>query len=256
MNLEEREAIFEAWAPTNSPWTPWAKPVLFACMEERDAPAETAPLQGWAEWLPKPDFGALVIDLPGDAGVCSGLFLAQCGWRPTPLYNAAPAPVGNAINVALVETRSIVSALRAGAPLLRGLSLPGDAPPAFLLDANRRSGVQSGCPGQFDNRSVSFPTDFPSAIRLQSHGIRRVLLVQECAEQPQPDLAHTLRRWEEGGLELFAKSLEKPGPPVSLKVEKPSLFRRLRYRFLTAWGLQPNELGGYGGVLEDHGSGG
>ena len=54
-------------------------------------------------------------------------------------------------------------ALRKGAERLAQLELAGDAPPAFFLDANRQGDGRKMMPDEFDDRSISFTTDFPSA---------------------------------------------------------------------------------------------
>ena len=110
-------------------------------------------------------------------------------------------------------------------------------------------------PGRFDNRSISFPTDFPSANFLLAHGVERVVLVQTDALQPQADLAHTLRRWQEGGIEIAAKALAQPEAPVVCMVARPSRFRNLWYRLLATGGLKANPLGGFGGMLTESGAG-
>jgi hypothetical protein len=142
-----------------------------------------------------------------------------------------------------------------GAALLTAQFFPEDAPPAFLLDAGRR-GWRPADIRSFDNRSLSFPTDFPSANTLLSYGIRRVLLIQESGDQPQHDLAHTLRRWQEAGIELALRRLYNPEQATPLIVERPSGFGRMWHRLLASLGLQTNALGGYGGVLDETGSAG
>ena len=133
---------------------------------------------------------------------------------------------------------------------LSRLTLPPTAPPAFLLDDRRRYGnTVAPAPGIFDNRSVSLPTDFPSASRLLAHGIRRVVLVQERSTHPQEDLSHTLVRWQEAGVEVLAVNLSTPGPARSIAVQKPTMYRRIWQRVLATMGLRRNPLGGFGGLL-------
>ena len=130
-----------------------------------------------------------------------------------------------------------------------------ESPPAFLLDANRRGEGSAATPGRFDNRSVSFTTDFPSATFLAAHGIRRALLIQSAGEHPQPDLAHTLRRWQDGGIVIESKALDASGPPVSIEVRKPSGFGFLWYRALCMLGLRRHRLGGFGGFVPEPSAG-
>lgn len=284
-----KQDVFKAWAPRDGEWSAWAKPVLFAHLGYVDYVAGNIESPGAApppfdlSWAPRPGEGegaTLVIDLPGAAGVWAGVALSAIGYRPVPLYNACPdpglpgrlaSPAGGEeaplhrddetrradwSRVALVDVDSILRVLASAAPRLAALPLPVDAPPAFLLDADRRYGHERfPMPGRFDNRSVSFPTDFPSANLLLTRGIRRAVLVQEAGGPPQPDLAHTLRRWQESGIQIELKSLDADGPPVAYTVVKPSGFRSLWHRMLVAAGLRRNPLGGFGGTLPDPSAG-
>ena len=214
---------------------------------------------GWAP--PAGENVALVVDLPGNQGVLTGLALAARGYRPVPLYNAVPSPQqsvqleeGVIPVVRLVDVRPILAALWHGTTRLQSTALAPKAPPAFLLDANRR-GAFAPSAGRFDNRSVSFTTDFPSANFLFGHNVRHALLVQMTGDQPQSDLAHTLRRWQEAGIVIELKRLDAPGPPMPCVVQRPSLFGSLWYRLWAMLGLHRNELGGFGGLIEEPGSG-
>lgn len=44
----KREDVHRCWAPANEPWSPWAKPVLFANLDEE---VEPKPLAAAPEWL-------------------------------------------------------------------------------------------------------------------------------------------------------------------------------------------------------------
>jgi hypothetical protein len=251
-----KEELFELWAPTGGRWSPWVKPVLFACSPEEPVLASPpAPFFDLSELPSIAEQTALVLDLPGPDGVQLGLALAAQGYRPVPLYNAIPGPtlptpVPQTQNFsALVNVNAIVDALRSAAPHLRTLNLSDESPPAFLLDANRRGEGQAASPGRFDNRSVSFTTDFPSATFLRAHNLQRVVLVQSGRDTPQPDLAHTLRRWQEGGLQVALKRLDYPGTPIPIEIQKPSAFGLLCQRALAALGLRRHGLGGFGGFI-------
>src|SRR5947209_11848860 len=88
-----KEIIYETWAPSAGLWSPWAKPVLFACMHIEPAPSAALEVPTVPEWLPDASQRAvLVLDLPGDEGVKFGLAAAQAGYQPVPLYNAVPGP--------------------------------------------------------------------------------------------------------------------------------------------------------------------
>ena len=241
--MNNRDA-FNIWAPPDAAWSAWVKPVLFAHMHEHDiigtsfAPADTS-------WAPPADGGsALVLDLPGALGVELALELARKGYRPVPLYNAVPHAG------ALCDLSPIVAALAAATPTLAAINLPLDAPPAFLLDADRRLGTGAApTPGMFDNRSVSLPTDFPSANLLLSRQVRHALLVQATGSEPQADLSHTLLRWQQAGIQIAAIALGNERRVVPITVRKPPFYRVMWQRLLATAGLRRHPLGGFGGIL-------
>jgi hypothetical protein len=257
-NVMNPEAIFEAWAPAESLWSPWVKPVLFAAM---DAPVSVHPMSPALslKGIPPAADTVLVLDFPSAEGVITGLALARNGYRPVPLFNALPRPnLADASAVAgepvAVDLRPIISALSQSADPLTALELPVDAPPAFLLDSRRR-GTGPLEPGWFDNRSVSFTTDFPSAEQLIAHGYRRVILFQHGSHQPQPDLAHTLLFWQEAGL-----AIEALRPGVDLRphlclLQRPTVFRRACHTVLESLGVKRHELAPFTGLLADPSAG-
>jgi hypothetical protein len=269
-----REEAFAVWAPDGARWSQWAKPVLFAFLDSTPrlaaalAPAElpaAAPISAPANLsgVPAADGATVVVvDLPGPSGVTAGLDLAERGYRPVPLYNAVPAPGVGALaphGAVVVDMAEVIQAISDASGPLEQLRLREDAPPAFLLDVRRRIGdVAVIRPGAFDNRSVSLPTDFPSSNLLLSSGVRRVIVVQGDAGQPQADLAHTLRRWQDAGLEVLvlatAASTTEGGAgvgelPRPITVSKPRWYRHLWHGILARFGLRPHPLGGFGGFL-------
>ena len=205
----------------------------------------------------------LVLDLPKAEGVRLGLALSAWGYRPVPLYNALPlpfeVPMVDPISqrpVAAVDVLPIVRALEQGAEQLARLKIPHDAPPAFLLDANRHGDNKRMLPDEFDNRSVCFTTDFPSANFLLQHGIQQVLLVQRECLEPQADLAHALRRWQDGGLPLQRMRIEQPAMKESFKVTRPSWYGAMFQRALAALGLRRAPGGGFGAWIPESSAGG
>lgn len=262
--MTNKEEIFSTWAPEGSPWSRWAKPVLFAYLESALSRIPITEAASDVSWSPPPNEKiALVLDLPGAEGVLAGVALAARGYCPVPLYNAVPLPVGEPLldpltnrAVAAVNVLPIISALRQGAEQLVQLNLPFDAPPAFLLDANRRGDGRKMEPDEFDNRSISFTTDFPSANFLGSHGIQRVMLVQKNSLDPQSDLAHSLRRWQDGGLKLERLRLDPPSRPESFEVARPSWYGAMFQRALSSIGLRRSGSGGFGAWVPESSAGG
>jgi hypothetical protein len=255
--------VFQRWAPAGARWTPWVKPVLFAHLDDVEAvpPPQEAPPSWIGPDLVEPmaeelrssegaqhpyrkasamDDVAVVVDLPGARSALAGVALAAHGFRPVPLYNAIPAshPI-----VQIVDSRPIMAVLRQAADSLPALR--PEAPPAFLLDADRMGRGHPVAPGFFDNRSVSFTTDFPSASALRGAGIRRAVLLQHSGLRPAVDLAETLIDWQGHGIELFVKQASVPGPPVRRTITRAFWLWRLIHA-IRSWSFSRNPDGSFG----------
>jgi hypothetical protein len=268
MNQEE---VYSVWAPQDSIWSPWVAPVLFAQTywdtRIKAEPATPRPLP----WLPKDlKDTAVIVDLPGASSAEVGFALAAAGFRPIPLYNASPGPeqiigIGSASpspSNAVIDMGPIVDAISRVTSTLARMNFSPQAAPAFLLDSDRTSGTKAATTGMFDNRWMVFPQDFPSANFLQAQGIRRALLVQQHKLEPREDLAHTLLRWQQGGIAILSKRLNIPdgaaddAPPTPTVVKRPSMFRAAWYRALTQMGLRRSSAGGFGSYIPEMGGSG
>lgn len=250
--------LYKLWAPEDSIWSNWAKPVLFA--DSTFVGSEPAQTTEWQSsniaWAPAPESGtAIVLDLPGAHPVWYGMALSQRGYRPVPLYNGVVGPSLSAPS-ALVNAYGILNALHAVGESLATLRLPAEAPPVFLLDENRFAGGSFADPGRFDNRWWVFPQDFPSANLLLSRGIRSAVLGQDRAAGPQRDLAHVLLRWQEAGIQILTCDVNGQAQPTPLQVQRPNNFRALWYQALVLAGLRRNSAGGFGAVVPQPSSGG
>jgi len=259
-----KEDIFAVWAPDDSRWGRWVKPVLFAVLEPYGRP--TPPPIEWtpASWAPElSENVAIVVDLPGAQSVAVGIALANAGYRPVPLFNALPLPAGlspiDSITnrpVAMVDVQPVIQALQSGAETLATLNIPADAPPVFLLDAKRSGGIYQPRPDEFDNRSICFTTDFPSANFLAAHGIARVVLVQQTESLVAADLAQVLRRWQDNGMRLGRVRLDFPGPPEPMQVRRPAWYGVMFQRVLARMGFHRAQAGGFGAWVMDSSAGG
>jgi hypothetical protein len=241
-----RDVIHRQWTPPDDPWSPWVKPVLFAHLNELAEPTPvtmpaapprspvTAPV-GWirtaviepllAKGQPENQppgspyradvrlrDTAVVIDLPGAAGVRLGVSLVDYGFRPVPIYNAVPSPL------AVVDLSPIMAALVDGAGRVSAV-VPGSQP-AFLVDSNRMSGSQHVRPGAFDNRSVCRATDFPSPEKLLQAGIRRALWIHGPVKRPGDDLEAVLVKWQRQGIALWKKDAEDASPAQAFELRR------------------------------------
>lgn len=188
--------------------------------------------------------------MPGAMSLRCGLELAKRGFRPVPLYNSEPGPAAHdraslytKENFALLNVRPILSLIWHNAEWLQSLQLPSNAPPAFLLDANRYLQINSGAiladanqyppirrrPNYFDNRWLVFFNDFPSSKFLAGQGLKRVIVIQR-EKTIRRDLAEAIRLWQTNGLSIELLSFPADTPSSTYVVKPPSLFERLTLR--------------------------
>lgn len=278
---------FEAWAPPHTPWSAWAKPTLFidrtparpgqmggltAVAQTTSPSAQAAGAVGAAPTFPSseahvwplhiPKHCALVLDMPGPRAVEAGVSLRDRGYWPVPLFNATPGP--NPV----VDVTNTVRALLAAAPHLAaaGGQAGEQALPCFLIDDNRCPKVTGSVVGKYDNRSIVFPQDFPSATLLRSRGIEQVLVVHHTYQAGEPsngaqggkladDLAHVLFAWQRDGLRIlrFTPAMEKE--PRAVTIAKPSRFGFALRRIMTFSGLRRSAAGGFGCFVPEQASG-
>lgn len=251
-----RAQALEIWAPTESPWSPWTKPVLFAFMSE-EIPDVLPPDK--IPWRVSFQEAALLVDLPGAEGVELGLDLARVGYRPIPLYNACPSPFPpGALELPLpsahppttVDVGPILQALERQTSALRQVALPPSAPPAFLLDAYRSLSRRWADVGCFDNRSFIRESDLPTAAFLQSQGIREVILIQAKPALPH-DLRRVLKTWQEGGLTLSRQLTGERWAPQGFVVPKAWWWQAWLDKFFLESGYPLKADGSFGRFAQD-----
>jgi len=257
------EQLYAIWAPPESIWSPWVLPVPFAELTFRVAPTPAQISSYPLEWVREgaDHHFAIVADLPGADAIHFGLALLELGFRPVPVIDGSPGPsVGVVIppdlsilehraqrSLSVVDMRGLLLALCQGVKPLQLARLAHDAPPIFLLDSKRMSGVPLD-EMAYDNRWMVFPQDFPSARFLLTKGIKRVVFVHDTFQsQPPEDLAHILLRWQEAGIAVESKSARFGESPVPIQVRQPYRFRAAWYRALAVMGLRRNDAGGFGG---------
>jgi len=271
------EQIYGVWAPENSPWAAWVSPVVFPSLHVTSSTDELATDPAAAEICRAEPFSktAFVLDLPGATSVATGIAMVRHGYRPVPVFSGAPGPtrldpgerttvdgiperhsLQGGVSFCVVDMSPLVKAMQQATATLLQSQVPSEAPPVFLLDSLRLFGHRPPTPSLFDNRWMVFPQDFPSALFLRSRGIERVVLVQENHLEPQDDLKHVLRRWQDAGIEVRAvKHLSVHGSQTIL-VARPWRFKALWHRALAIWGLRRNSAGGFGSIIPEPSSGG
>ena len=239
------EEAFSVWAPDGVLWSQWAKPIAFVHAdggivgESVDA-SKLPSVPGRLD-----SDSVVVVDLPGAEAVYAGVSLAARGFRPVPIFNGTSGPS------AVVDVAPITRALATGAELLKRATLAVDAPPAFLLDSRRSVGTSLPRPGSYDNRWVTLPQDFPSGTLLSSRGIKCAILVQSGSLSVPADLAHVLRRWQEGGLSMRVIDLTSGQSAENVAIPKPSRFRLMWYAAIALLGLRRSNVGGFGSMIPE-----
>ncbi|MEY2879253.1 MAG: hypothetical protein RLZZ15_1633 [Verrucomicrobiota bacterium] len=252
----DEKKLFETWAPSASPWSAWAKPAPFAHFTPPATPLmplTRAPVNPIAITCAPAaaERVAVILVLSGAATVHAALALARVGYRPVPLFNSCPpAPeYGVPPHECAVDARAILDALAATAPELAALSLPVDAPPAFLIDAAR---MRHGAPvsdGEFDNRAVVFAADFPSAGFLRGQSIRGAALIHDTAVEVGEDLRHALRHWPADGISIAAMTPD--GAPREITWPRGGFWGELRQRWRALVSLRRNARGGFGDFVPE-----
>ena len=198
----DKKQVFNDWAPSEGyVWTKFAKPALFVHTEnifggwvrEANIPAEVLKL--------KYNHTAIIVDLPGVAGVEIGLGLTKAGFRPVPLYNGIHEPQSGGLRN-IVDNTDIIKGLAAGARTLRNASLDTKAPPAFLLDANRDRQIPDTDNNEdiYDNRwNVDFD-DMPDAAYMKEQGITGIIVWSD--RDIQPDISDIVNDYLKAGIKL------------------------------------------------------
>ncbi len=229
---------YKIWAPEDSVWSQWAKPVLFIKQAQVNFNLGAIPDVQWIQSMDRQTM--LIVDLPGVSGVLESLALARLGYRPVPLYNG----VDGRTSFMIVKVADIASALFQYEETLMSFFVRSDAPPVFMLDSNRMNG-SGKMPGTYDNRWCVFPQDMPSAAFLVKEGIRRIIARSSGI---QNDLSHILHRYQENGIDIYLCAGHEP---VKIEHVKPSQYKSLSYRFKTILGLTRNSAGGFGSKIPE-----
>ena len=237
------EEMFQLWSPPESKWSPWVKPMLFAQTDRYFGEPDVREYNELS-WLPparRLPATAIIVDLPGILSLMMGMTLAHQGYRPIPLYNAVMG------SLAVNDLTPLIANLHPATTMLQKMSFRPDAPPAFLIDANRNRNRAS--PGQFDNNAVLFPQDFPSADFLKGQQIGEILLIAAPNLSTDDDLRHVLLRYQQANITILRKKIDTTEPPMPYPVTQPSLFRNACYRAMVLFGMRPNSAGGFGGLV-------
>lgn len=189
---------YRIWAPAGKKWVDWVRPVPFVAVDEYSKSYHVSNIESRSVSVigeTRADT-AIVVDLPGDESVWTGVALAKAGYRPIPIYNGTIEQSGAR---ATVDNQSVGIALIEGAKELVKMDIKDCAPPAFLVDSNRLNRYKMEV-ALFDNSWDVYPQDMPSAEYLISSGINRCIIV---GNRLAKDLKKILYMYQKRGVEIF-----------------------------------------------------
>ena len=198
--------IFEIWAPPESQWTDWVRPVPFVAINDDCESNRTVNFTiSSIFYLDKPATDtAIIIDLPGYDSIKEGVALAGLGFRPIPLYNGTSEQEGA---MPLVDNHMLGSALSWGAVELQKINIASNAPPAFLLDSNRTHRYKMKV-SVFDNSWNLYDQDIPTAEYFLNAGIKKILVR---GDKMHKDLNRILHKFQKKGITiLFTNGYDRP----------------------------------------------
>ncbi len=211
--MTEKE-IYRIWAPSGKKWTDWVRPVPFAgaklCTKEYPQTQFTIPR---TDYIDETFAGAaLVVDLPGVAGIKEGIALAQAGYRPVPVYNGTIAQKNARFTV---NNDVIIYGLIHGAKYLSQIEIAPDALPVFLTDRNRLNRHKMNV-SVFDNSWDVYHQDLPSADYFIENGIRKIIVI---GEKVSPDLQKIFYGFQKKKIEIWHTN--RYHKAVKVRLRKP-----------------------------------
>lgn len=205
--------VFNIWAPKESKWTQWVRPVPFIQIDKNLKKYQIADLI-----IPKVNYiknidnnTAIIVDLYGNDSIEEGIALAYQGFRPIPIYNGTIEQQGA---MPTVDNSEIVEGLIQGAIKLKNIKIDDNANPAFLLDTNRINRYKMNA-SVFDNSWDIYYQDIPSADYFINNGINKILIV---GKKMQKDLKVILYDFQKKGMEVFITNDNEL--PKKIKIKK------------------------------------
>lgn len=203
--------IYRIWAPKESVWSAWVRPVSFLNIELCDGKYNgNLPTLHYDKYI-KSDT-AVFLDMPGTQSILDGLVLALKGHQPIALFNASPAQLGAS---ALVDTQSVTNLLYWGSKHLRSVVYDATTRPVFLLDSNRLMRYRTD-PSLFDNSWDLYEQDIPSPKFFKEHGISKILVI---ATELNRDLTKIFYKFQQQGFNILLS--DGINEPRHIKLRKP-----------------------------------
>ena len=203
--------IYKLWAPKESIWSPWVRPVPFVFIDENVDNKEYESFNiPSVIYLNNDDErfknSALIIDLPGNKSINEGLALTKLGYRPVPIFNGVDEQEGS---LSVVNNKGIELGLLYGAEVLshENINLKVDARPAFLTDSNRMNRYKLST-SMYDNSWDVYAQDLPTSDFVKTQGIDSIIVRSDILRK---DLNKILYKFQKDGLKIyFTEGYDEP----------------------------------------------
>lgn len=190
--------IYRIWAPTNSKWSGWVRPVPFIAIDKKLEINEfidfSLPNIYYINEYSKET--AIIIDLPSYKSIEEGISLTKIGYRPIPIFNGT---IEEPKVMSTTNNHIIVPALVWGGNELKNIKLSENANPVFLLDTERLNRRKMN-PSVFDNSWDIYDQDVPSANYFLNNGITKIIIR---SDKIHKDLKKILYNYQKKNIEIY-----------------------------------------------------
>ena len=155
---------------------------------------------------------AIILDLGGAHSVAMAIKLMKQGYQPVIMFDSTPHPDGSTRSEQHLATM-LYFASQAEQMKNEG-RYNRSSPPVFIMDTHRSAGNSLLGRGRHNNSHEYVPSDLPSSDELMSHGITRVVYVNEGDQDGQinrnyqsiqraaNDIKPVVQSWSNEGLEI------------------------------------------------------
>ncbi len=203
--------IYKIYAPDNTKWTQWVRPVAFVAIDTYDRKPAFNFIERKILFLDQYEKDtAIFIDLLGSESIELGISLANIGYRPIPLFNGTDEQVGSQ---ATTDSYLVESSLINGSMKLKNILLSNDANPVFLLDSSRTNRYRVS-ESMFDNSWDLYKQDIPTSKYFKDNGIYKIIIV---GNNVQRDLRKIFFDFQNDGIEIYLTDGYRKAEKITLK---------------------------------------
>ena len=203
--------IYKIYAPIDTKWTQWIRPVPFVAIDNYNRKPATNWLDRKVMFLNRYEQDtAICIDLRAKESIEFGIALAYLGYRPIPIFNGPDEQEGAK---ATTDTYIVENHLINGSKKLKNIKLENDANPVFLLDSSRINRYREK-ESVFDNSWDLYKQDIPSAQYFKNNKIEKIIVI---GNEVQRDLRKIFFEFQDAGIEFYLTNGYSSTQKIKLK---------------------------------------